>query len=268
MNHIKKISAFIAAAAAISSSVFLSPPVLAFDYGYRAENYFYTYQIDDVVRRSTWENEKKYGKAVEKAKSKKSTANPKSDEKKTEKTAANAGGADRYTHSNRLSRQINEEMLQTLRQDLQAKNRLTPQVEESLKQMAGADLIGQVKQALKSDGYEPDSVAVAMAYWMLINYGIAQQEDLSKLKGHGLVQQLQAAMADGDMAASSDADKQKMAERLYWMGSLQMAMYMEALKLNKPQAIEARVSDAKLALGHMGLGVNNIGKGRNGLELR
>lgn len=258
MNLGKKISFFQPLMVLIFLVALPMPAVKAFDYGYMADNYFYTWHIDDSVRRDMLRNQqKKYRKTYDKAKSKSSTGGKQK-----------AADADRYTHSSRLSQKISDQMVQTLRKKLQSKNQLTPEAEKALSQLANANLIGQVRQALKSDGYHPDSVAVAMAYWVLVNYGIAQQADLSQIKGHGLVQQLQAAMGHGDLATASHADKQEMAEVLYWMGSLQMAMYMEAQQHKNHQAMEALVSEAKAALGTMGLSVNSIGQGRNGLELR
>ncbi|WP_147476841.1 DUF6683 family protein [Vandammella animalimorsus] len=258
MNLGKKISVFQPLVALIVLVALSMPAVKAFDYGYKADNYFYTWNIDDAMRRDMLRNQQnKYRKTYDKAKSKSSAGGKQK-----------AADADRYTHSSRLSQKIGEQMVQTLRKKLQSKNQLTPQAEKGLNQLANANLIGQVRQALKSDGYHPDSVAVAMAYWVLVNYGIAQQTDLSKIKGHGLVRQLQAAMSKGEVAEASHAEKQEMAEVLYWMGSLQVAMYMEAQQHKNHQAMEALVSEAKAALDTMGLSVDSIGQGRNGLELR
>ncbi|MDO4725062.1 MAG: hypothetical protein Q4A97_09920 [Comamonadaceae bacterium] len=258
MNSIKRLFLPLSLSALFFLALLSMPAAQAFDYGYKADNYFYTWHIDDAMRRDMLRNQQnKYRKTYDQAKSKSSA-----DDKQE------AAEADRYSHSSRLSQKISEQMVQTLRKKLQSNNQLTPQAEKGLSQLANANLIGQVRQALKADGYYPDSVAVAMAYWVLVNYGIAQQTDFSKIKGHGLVRQLQAAMSKGEVAAASHAEKQEMAEVLYWMGSLQVAMYMEAQQQKNQQAIEALVSEAKAALDAMGLGVDGIGQGRNGLELR
>ena len=121
-----------------------------------------------------------------------------------------------------------------------------------------------MKTALKSDGYDPNSIATAMAYWVVINYGIATCSDLASLKGHGMVEQLKTALSDKSIASMSAKDKQKMAETLYWPDSLQMVMYAEAVN---QIAINQRITDAKSALSNMGLSTANIEQGGRGLEL-
>lgn len=187
-----------------------------------------------------------------------STATPK---------APDYSNAHRYTHSNSVSSQLNSQMIDTLRQDLQSKGQLTSQATADLDRLSKSNLIGQVKTALKSDGYDPNSIATAMAYWVVINYGIATRSDLASLKGHGMVEQLKSALSDESIANMSASDKQTMAETLYWLGSLQMAMYMEAVNQNNQTAINQRIQDAKSALSNMGLSTSNIRHGSRGLEL-
>ena len=262
---------------------------LAFDYGYKADNYFYSWHIDDAYRRTLAYNQSRYKSTYKKAKSGKKSSAKKSTTKKTTSSSgksskASSGksstsqstatpkapdysNAHRYTHSNSVSSQLNNQMIDTLRQDLQNKGRLTSQATADLDRLAKANLIGQVKTALKSDGYDPNSIATAMAYWVVINYGIATRSDLASLKGHGMVEQLKDALSDESIAKMSASDKQTMAETLYWLGSLQMAMYMEAVNQNNQAAINQRIQDAKSALSNMGLSTSDIKHGSRGLEL-
>lgn len=265
---------------------------LAFDYGYKADNYFYSWHIDDAYRRTLSYN---YKSAYTKAKSGKKSSTKKSTSKKStaKATSSKATGkstssattkststtstatpkapdysnAHRYTHSNSVSSQLNSQMIDTLRQDLQSKGRLTSQAAADLDRLSKSNLIGQVKNALKSDGYDPNSIATAMAYWVVVNYGIATRSDLASLKGHGMVEQLKDALSDESIANMSASDKQTMAETLYWLGSLQMAMYIEAVNQNHQTAINQRVQEAKSALSNMGLSTSNIRHGSRGLEL-
>lgn len=262
---------------------------LAFDYGYKADNYFYSWHIDDAYRRTLAYNQSRYKSTYKKAKSGKKSSAKKSTTKKTTSSSgksskASSGksstnqsttttkapdysNAHRYSHSNSVSSQLNSQMIDTLRQDLQSKGRLTSQATADLDRLSKSNLIGQVKTALKSDGYDPNSIATAMAYWVVINYGIATRSDLASLKGHGMVEQLKSALSDENIANMSASDKQTMAETLYWLGSLQMAMYMEAVNQNNQTAINQRIQDAKSALSNMGLSTSNIRHGSRGLEL-
>ena len=101
---------------------------------------------------------------------------------------------------------------------------ITIQSEQQLTALKNANLIKQVRQTLESDGYDTTSIATATAYAITISYGIANNLDLSQLKAHGLVHQLQEVMEeDSTMQSLSNTDKQKMADTLYWIGSLEMA---------------------------------------------
>lgn len=83
-----------------------------------------------------------------------------------------------------------------MRQSLQSQGKLNADNQQNLNYLANANLIKQAKQALKSDGYEPNSVATAMAFWVVVNYGISQGQDLSTLKAHGMVSQLKDTLAE------------------------------------------------------------------------
>lgn len=285
------LSAIVLAMAGVMAT---TTPATAFDYGYKADNYFYSWHIDDAYRRTLSYNQSRYKSTYKKAKSGKKSSTKKSSAKKstTKTTSSKSTGkstsssntkstnttsttakapdysnAHRYTHSNSVSSQLNSQMIDMLRQDLQSKGRLTSQAVADLDRLSKSNLIGQVKNALKSDGYDPNSIATAMAYWVVINYGIATRSDLASLKGHGMVEQLKDALSDESIANMSASDKQTMAETLYWLGSLQMAMYIEAVNQNHQTAISQRVQDAKSALSNMGLSTSNIRHGSRGLEL-
>lgn len=250
---------------------------LAFDYGYRADNYFYTWQLDQAFNRSLEQSEELYkelygdakpSKKSSKSSSKKSSSAKTSSTSKSTTKAPDYSSAHRYTHSNSVSSQINSQMIDLLRQDLQSKGQLNSQTQAELDKLSKANLSGKVRNALKSDGYDPNSIATAMAYWIVVNYGIATRSDLASLKGHGLVDQLKTSLSNEEIAKMSAAEKQKMAEKLYWMGSLQMAMYFEAVKQNNQNAINTRIKDAKSALSNAGVSISNLKQGSRGLELK
>ena len=140
---------------------------------------------------------------------------------------------------------------------------------QQLTALKNANLIKQVRQALNSDGYDTTSLATATAYAITISYGIANNLDLSQLQAHGLVHQLQEVMEeDSTMQSLSNTDKQKMADTLYWIGSLEMAMYMEAQKNGDSQALGIIANDARSILSMLGVSGDQITQGSNGLEIR
>ncbi|MCK6158798.1 hypothetical protein KZX29_08335 [Moraxella osloensis] len=250
-------------AIALTACISMITPAHAFDYGYIADNYFYTYQIDNVVQKDLVKNQRKYGTGYSKAKNStkksNSTSNKQAQTKKTH--------TDHYSPSSSVTSTINNEMIASMRQSLQSQGKLNADNQQNLNYLANANLITQVKQALKSDGYEPNSVATAMAFWVVVNYGISQGQDLSTLKAHGMVSQLKDALAE-DLAGMSNADKQRMAETLYWHGFLQMMVYLEAVQQNNQSAINVRVREANKGLSSMGISASNIKHGSRGLEFR
>ena len=243
----------------------------AFDYGYMADNYFATYHIDNAFQRNLWENQEKYGTGYKNAKksSKKTTRSSGSTGSKSSNKADNNSTAHRYMYSSGISNQINNQMIAAMKSDLRSQGKLNSQTESQLNQLAKANLIESVKNSLKSDGYEQNSLATAMAYWVVVNYGISQRKDLAKLKAHGMVAQLQSAIgSDSGLSSLNNSEKQKMAEMLYWAGSLQMAMYLEALQSGNHKYINQSVDGAKQALGKMGISASQISDGSRGLEFR
>ena len=188
---------------------------------------------------------------------------------KSAKQSTTKKGVHKYSHSNSTTREVNEKMFAALAQQLKNKGSYNNQSKQQLTALKNANLVNQVRQALKSDGYDISSIATATAYLITISYGIANNQDLSQLKAHELVRQLQAAMEeDSTMQSLSNTDKQKMADTLYWIGSLEMAMYMEANKNNDSQALNTIANDARSILAMLGVSGNQIVLGRNGLKIR
>ncbi|MDO4250696.1 MAG: hypothetical protein Q4C68_04220 [Moraxella sp.] len=262
----------IAAVLAFAPLAYIQP---AQAYFISPDNYFATWQIDNAFQRNLWENQEKYGTGYKGAKksAQKSATQKTSGQKTTSKTTTTNtnktnSSAHRYTPSSSVSSQVNTQMIQAMRADLQASGKLNSQTEKELNALSKANLVGQVKNALKSDGYEPNSLATAMGYWVVVNYGISQRQDLSKLKAHALVKQLQDSIGSTDLSSLSNNEKQVMAETLYWAGSLHMAMYLEATQTNNRQYITQSVNVANQALSKMGISASQIKQGSNGLEFR
>lgn len=268
---IKLKSYVVAAVLAFAPLAYIQP---AQAYFISPDNYFATWQIDNAFQRNLWENQEKYGTGYKGAKksTQKSTTQKTSSQKTTSKASTSSSktssNAHRYTPSSSVSSQVNTQMIQAMRTDLQASGKLNSQTEKELNALGKANLVGQVKNALKSDGYEPNSLATAMGYWVVVNYGISQRQDLSKLKAHALVKQLQDSIGSTDLSSLSNNEKQVMAETLYWAGSLHMAMYLEATQSNNRQYITQSINVANQALSKMGILASQIKQGSNGLEFR
>lgn len=221
----------------------------------------------DANRRYYRELQEKRGgsstKKTSKATSSKTTST------KTTTQSKKTSNAYRYSHSASVTKQVNDEMIQALRTQVQRSGAMTPQIEQEITRLKGVDLIGQVRGALRSDGYDTSSVATAMAYYLVINYGVATQQNLATLKAHTFVKQLEASMGeDSSLANMSNADKQRMADMLYWGGSLMMAKYLEAQRTGNRTQMGVITREASYTLSQMGLSTSQLKNGANGLELR
>ena len=174
-----------------------------------------------------------------------------------------------FARAQAVSREeIDAKMIDALRQHLQSIGKYSEDSEQQLTQLQNSYLISRVKNALLSDGYDANSIATAMAYVTAINYGITQHLDLSSVKAHPMVGQIQDAMdKDSYLRNLSDADKQRIADTYYWIGSLQTAMYMEAANAGDQQALNDLAKEANAVLTSFGLSTAQIREGSNGLEI-
>jgi len=245
-------------AAFFSTSILLTTPQVQAQILYDWSD---TFWIDKTVN----ENIERNKKALQKLKSE----NSHSTSGESANRATTPQTVHKYKHSDSTTHEVNEAMFAALAQQLKNKGSYNDQSEQQLTALKNANLIKQVRQALESDGYDTTSIATATAYAITISYGIANNLDLSQLKAHGLVHQLQEVMEeDSTMQSLSNTDKQKMADTLYWIGSLEMAMYMEAQKNGDSQALGIIANDARSILSMLGVSGDQITQGSNGLEIR
>ncbi len=208
---------------------------------------------------------KSSSKSSSKASSKSGTKTSSKSTSQTKKSTK----AYRYTHSASITRQVNDEMIGVLRSQIQRNGMLNAQIEQELKQLKNADLVGKVRKALSAEGYDTNSIATAMAYYLVMNYAVATQADASTLKAHTFVKQLEDTMAeDGSLANMSNTDKQRMADMLYWGGSLIIAKYSEAQRTGNRAHLNTVIKEANYTLSQMGLSTSQLKNGANGLELR
>lgn len=173
-----------------------------------------------------------------------------------------------YQYSSKISHQVTDEMMARIGDHLKKQGHYTNQAQQELQALKNSQLIAKVRQALKSEGYNPNSMGTAMAYWIVVNYGVVSGSDLSQLRGHQLVKQLEDAMStDSALLAKSNAEKQKIADYLYWLASLKIVVHNEALKVGKT-AINTSVQESRQALSDMGLSVSDLSNHAGSITIR
>ncbi len=153
-------------------------------------------------------------------------------------------------------------MVDELQQQIRRSGQLNPEMQQWVRQLRAADLIGQVRQALRGDDYQPDSIATAMAFWITVNYGINQQLDLTRLSSHEMVRQFTEVLGqDSSIRSMSDAERQRTAAQLYWRGTLLMGLYLQAVNEGNREAVQQFVQSSEQALRSMGVGGNVVNRG-------
>lgn len=133
--------------------------------------------------------------------------------------------------------------------------------------LAGHDLIGLLGTANAPHGLKTDNVADAFTAWLMINHGLvtgddsdptpAQVDGTRKLTTNAL-------MAMPDLVASSDADKQAMADSLLLQALLNQMM-IDALKQANPAGVSVAQDEIRSATRDMGLDLDLLEMTPNGL---
>lgn len=120
-----------------------------------------------------------------------------------------------YRHDPAVSAEVNRQYMQKLAAVLQQSGRLEAGDQKKLDELAEVDVPSLLRAALQAKGYEANSVATAMAFWILSHYGVAHQRNTSDLDSGALMQQLQVGMSGNPkMRDMSDREKQAMADTL------------------------------------------------------
>lgn len=239
----------------LSGSLIISTPVSAMDFmgnaaQFNAMSINVGYAILSKNTLSYYDGSRKKGK---KTTSQKSTA-------KTTATPAAKHNASyyRFKSNNAITNQITNEVINGLRQNLKRQGKLDANAEVVLGKLANGNMISQLKKSLKADGYDPNSLATAMATWIVTNYGIATDSLSANLQGYGLVKQLEETMGGSDsvLMGKSDAEKQQIADALYMMSMLSIAAYMDSA--GNRQNLNSLKSQAKSALSNLGLSTSML----------
>lgn len=210
----------------------------------------------DTLRRTYENHNRAFGTG--KKSSKKSGKKKKQSQKKPQ--------AYQYTYSQSVSQQTEDAFIQSLLDHAKSHNALDAAAEAKIRKMQSWNFIPTVRESLRRKGNQKDSVAQAMAFWLLINYGtIHKAQDMSVETGN-LVDQLETVMSkDQQMLAMSDADKQRLAENLLWLALVQIVVQEEAG--NDPAALQAAADQARNNLQSLGIDPDKMTIGKNGLAL-
>ncbi|MDO5090327.1 MAG: hypothetical protein Q4D61_02165 [Cardiobacteriaceae bacterium] len=91
------------------------------------------------------------------------------------------------------------------------------------------DLVALLAPEVEKYGYPANSVASAVTLWFAVNYGIVHDVEVSDAAIRALYRQITALFATlPDFERGTDAEKQRMAEGLYWAAALQRHAYEQA----------------------------------------
>lgn len=249
----------------LSGSLMISTPVSAMDFmgnaaQFNAMSINAGYAILSKNTLSYYDGSRKKGKkTTTKATNSQKTTNQKSTAKTATASAVTHNASYyRFKSNNAITNQITNEVINGLRQTLKQQGKLDANAEVVLGKLANGNMIGQLKKSLKADGYDPNSLATAMATWIVTNYGIATDSLSANLQGHGLVKQLEETMGSSDsvLIGKSDAEKQQIADALYMMSMLSIAAYMDST--DNRQNLNSIKSQAKSALSNLGLSTSML----------
>lgn len=124
-----------------------------------------------------------------------------------------------YAPSEAVSISVRTEMAHYIAQD--------PLLNDTLRNdfqryFADTDLMTAIAPEIARRGYPVDSVATAMTTWLLVNYEIIHDVAVTPAQAEGVYRQITGLFATlPDFQTATDADKQRMAEGLYWIAHLQ-----------------------------------------------
>lgn len=149
--------------------------------------------------------------------------------KKKSKKAQHDPRGYQYQYSAERSRENSRQYIEALIQAAREAGALTPETEQNLRAMADWDVIGTMRERIRANGFSPDSIAQAMAFWLQINYMTIQEAQGNDVETTDLLQQLERAMGkNNNLIRASDADKQQIAEQLLWMAFMQILVREDA----------------------------------------
>ncbi|MDO4724493.1 MAG: hypothetical protein Q4A97_06990 [Comamonadaceae bacterium] len=177
-----------------------------------------------------------------------STPPPASD--KPAASASNAG----YTYAPALSAQVRDEVIAHLVNLGKSRGALDAQGEQALREAFGKiDLVALLEPELKKQGYAMHDLGTALTTWLMVHYGILQGANTTDAQNAAVHRQIQQRMAGvADIQSMDDAQKQRVAEALYWFATLAQHGYEQAKQGAQGYSVQAVTDDARQALKSFG----------------
>ena len=131
------------------------------------------------------------------------------------------------------------------------------------------DLMAKLEPVFADMGYPVHSVATALSAWLLVNYGIIHDTPTTETQNAAVYAQI-ATLLTGlpEIAAANDAEKQRLAEGLYWIATLQQYAYEQA-QAGIPGYSQAMIAnDARHTLSNFGIDPDALQLDDNGFSLK
>ncbi len=106
---------------------------------------------------------------------------------------------------------------------------VSPTAKRQLREaFADLDILNYFLVGLAEEGYQVNDLAVALTAWATTAFGILEERVISSAQDRALWQQFRIGLAKNpDFALAEDAQKQKIAEELYWLSALFTYQYQQ-----------------------------------------
>ena len=216
-------------------------------------DYMYYNAQSDIYRRTFESHNKAFGTSSRSsAKARQPQKNPR---------------AYQYTFSQSESDRFGEDFIQAMLEQARKNNTLDAVMDAKIREMQTWNYVSFVRDTIHSKGHNPDSIAMALAFWLAVNYGTINQIEGSSLDTTRLQNELEIAMSrDADLLAASDAEKQRMAENLLWLALVQIIVQEEAGSDTTRQ--QAAADQGRANLKAYGINPDQVSLGSEGLLLK
>lgn len=171
-----------------------------------------------------------------------------------------------YKPSAAVSTTVMEDFLNALYAHAQ-QNGADAQTLEDIRAMRNWGTMDLMREQVKANGLQPDSLATAMTLWLAISYKAIHQAEGTDAPNSGLYTQLRRAMSeDKTVLAMNDEQKQRAAEGMLWMAFVQI--YAQAKLENDPQGRSEAAKLARQTLKDNGIDPDLMHITKNGLEVK
>lgn len=165
-----------------------------------------------------------------------------------------------FAYSPQISMKVRDEVIQELVNLGKRKGTMDAKAEQQLRAHFGnIDLIKSLEPTLKAKGYNINSTATGLAFWLLTNYSIIHGITTTDTQNNAVLKQMQERIsATPALADMNDAQRQRTSEALIWFASLQQYAYEEAQKGSAGFDMKTTTDDARQALKSFGIDADRI----------